>query len=150
MGEAAVFETLAGVIQMSVFNALNTAIYGKLSAGTALTGLLGGTAIYYQQAPDKAAVPYVVWSYQSGGYENLTPREMWSGLAWVRVYAATPALAGSVDIQIHALLHEKALTVTGWTNFWLVREADFENVETLPNDVKVHMAGGMYRIRLSE
>lgn len=135
---------------MSVFNVLNTAMYSQLSGGTALTGLLGGTAIYYQQAPDNANLPYVVWSYQSAGYENLTPREMWSGLLWVRGYAATPALAGSVDTQIHALLHEKALTVTGWTNFWLVREGDFENVETLPNGKKVHMAGGMYRIRLSD
>ena len=47
---------------MSVFNALNAGIYTTLAAGTALTGALGGTAIYYQQAPEAAALPYVVFS----------------------------------------------------------------------------------------
>ena len=52
---------------MSAYNALNTGIYSTLSGGTALTTALGGTAIYYQQAPDEAALPYVVWELPGRG-----------------------------------------------------------------------------------
>lgn len=134
---------------MSVFNALNTAIYSTLSGGTALTNLLGGTAIYYQQAPDNRSAPYVIYNLQGGGYENIEPRDMWNGVYFVRGFSPNAATAGSIDAQAHALLHKKALSVAGWTNFWLVRESDMALVENMPNGSKLYMAGGMYRIRLS-
>ena len=56
----------------SPYNALNTALYTKLSGGTALTGALGGTCIYHGVAPEGAALPYVVWSYAAGGADNFT------------------------------------------------------------------------------
>jgi hypothetical protein len=134
---------------MSVFNVLNAAIYTTLSGGTALTNLLGGTLVYYQQAPDGKAPPYLIYNFQGGGYEAITPRDMWNGIYFVRGFSPNAATAGSIDAQAHALLHKKALSVAGWTNFWLVREQDMALVENLPNGKKLYMAGGMYRVRLS-
>jgi hypothetical protein len=134
---------------MSVFNALNAAIYTKLSGGTALTGLLGGTFIYYQQAPDGRAAPYLIFNFQGGGYENLTSHDTWNGIYFARGFSPNAATAGSIDAAAHALLHRVPLSVAGWTNFWLVREQDLALVENLPNGKKIYMSGGMYRIRLS-
>lgn len=139
---------------MSIFNALNTSIYSALSGSTALTSLLAGgtagTAIFYLQAPDSKPLPYVVWSYQGGGPLNLAPSDLRDELLFVRAYAASPGLAGSIDAQLSTLLHRKKLTVTGWTNFWTAREGDLALVENQPNQTQVFMAGAIYRIRLTD
>ena len=134
---------------MSAFNALNTGILSTLSGGTALIGALGGTAIYYQQAPDGAALPYVVWNYQGGGDENITQSRMKNLLVYVRGYAASPALAGTIDAYCDALLHNKTISVTGWSNFWTAREEDISLVENLPDNTRIYSEGGIYRIRLT-
>jgi hypothetical protein len=134
---------------MSITNALNTGILSTLSGGTALTGALGGTAIYYQQAPDGAALPYVVWNYQGGGDENITQSRMKNLLVYVRGYAASPALAGTIDAYCDALLHNKTISVTGWSNFWTAREEDISLVENLPDNTRIYSEGGIYRIRLT-
>ena len=134
---------------MSITNALNTGILSTLSGGTALTGALGGTAIYYQQAPDKAALPYVVWNYQGGGDDNLTQSRMKNLLVYVRGYADSPALAGTIDAYCDELLHGKTITVTGWSNFWTAREEDISLVENLPDNTRIYSEGGIYRIRLT-
>lgn len=135
---------------MSIFNALNTAIYSKLSAGTALVAALGGTAIYYQQAPDGAALPYVVWSHVTGGPLNTNPSDMRYEMTFVRAYAANPTQAGSVDALLSGLLHKQALSITGYTNYWTVREMDQAMVENPQNDRPVYMAGAFYRIKLDD
>ena len=134
---------------MSAFTALNTGMYTKLSGGTALTTLLGGTAVYYLHAPEGASLPYVVWNYQGGGDENITPSRMKNLMVFVRGYATTPALAGSIDTQIDALLHKQTLSVSGWTNFWTHREEDLALVEYEPTGNNIYMTGGMYRVRLT-
>lgn len=137
-------------IQMSVLNALNAAIYSQLNAATALTSLLAGTtAIYYQQAPDEAAYDYVVFSHPAGGPENIYSGDLRDQLVFVRGYSNTgPAAAGSIDAQISASLHGGSINVSGYTNFWLVREQDFSLVEAPPRGERVYMAGANYRIRL--
>jgi len=133
-------------------NEINTAIYSKLSAGTALTALLAGTtSIYHLQAPDNATLPYVVFSHAAGGDENQTPIRRKNNLVFVRGYSNVSALAaGSIDAQVDALLHAGTLTVTGWNNFWLCREQDLENIDNLPSGEKVWMAGGYYRLRIGK
>lgn len=133
---------------MSVLNVTNAAIYSKLSANSTLTTLLGGTAIYYQQAPDNQALPFVVFSLQAGGPENINPSDLRNQLYFVRGYAATPALAGSIDAQCSTSLHKATLTVSGYTNFWTVRENDFAMPINEPNGARSNMAGAYYRIRL--
>lgn len=136
---------------MSIFNALNTALYSRLTGATAVTSLLSGTAaVYFDQAPDDAVLPYVVFSYQASGDENQAPQHrIKSMLVWARAYTqAGAAAAGTIDAAIDAQLHHNALTVTGWTNFWLAREQDVFTVELDPPNVKTYVAGGMYRVRV--
>lgn len=127
-------------------NALNTAIYSKLSGGTALTALVS-LRLYHMQAPLDAAYPYVVWNTQGGGDENVSPHRTKNLVLNVRAYSdVTAAAAGSVDAQIDALLHNQSLSVTGWSSIWLAREQDIETVENPPDNVAVYMQGGLYRV----
>ena len=135
---------------MSVYNALNTAIYNQLSAGTALISALGGTALYYLQAPDNASQPFVVWSFQSGGDENLTANRTKNNILLVRSFARSAAQAGTIDALVDERLHLQTLSVSGWTNFWTARETDISLIENLPNVEKSYMAGGLYRVRLDK
>ena len=132
---------------MSVLNALSAAIYSKLSGGAALTTLLGGAYIYHLQAPTDAALPYVVFSLQAGGPENITPSDMHNDVYFIRAYAASALVAGNIDAAISTLM-QTVLTVTGYTNYALTREQDFALVENPPNKQPVFMAGAFYRIRL--
>ena len=131
-------------------NALNTAIYSKLTGGTALKALLASSSsVYYEQAPGGASFPYVVFSIQGGGDLNLCPSRMKDMLYFVRGYSKTsPAAAGSIDAQIGALLHDKTLTVTGWSNYRTQRETDIENVEVTTADEDIYMSGGVYRVSI--
>jgi len=132
------------------FGIMGTALYSKLAGGTALIAALGGTAIYAEQAPDGQSLPYVVFSHVGGGPENITPREMYSDQWNVRAYAATRAQANALDGHLSGLLHKGGLSVTGYTTFWMVRETSVSLVENPPNGAHVYMAGGLYRVRLSE
>jgi len=132
------------------FGAMGTALYSKLAAGTALIGALGGTAIYGDQAPDGSALPYIVFSHSAGAPDNITPRDMRSGVWFVRAYSATKAQAAQIDGLVDDLLHEGSLSVSGWTTFWIAREEDISLIENPPNGKRIHMTGGMYRIRLSK
>lgn len=131
-------------------NDINKTIYDTLKAGTALTALLAGTtSIYHLQAPDNAALDYVVYSLQAGGDENQTPKRRKNYLMSIRAYSATSAAkAGSIDTQVDTLLHGKTLSVSGYACFWCNREVDIELVENLPSGEKVWMQGGFYRVRL--
>ena len=127
-------------------SALNTAIYSLL-AGTVTAA---GSAVFFNQAEDNQALPYIVFDYTGDLDENLTPSRMRNALLFVRAYAATPAQAGAIDAQIDALLHLQTITVSGWTNFWAARENSFSLVETDQAGRKTHMAGAEYRIRLTK
>ena len=136
---------------MSAYNALNAAVYSRLSADAALGSLLGGTVgkVFYQQAPDNYAYPYVVFDWQAGGDENLTPSRMKNMVMHVRGYNTTgAALAGTIDARLDTLLHNYTFTVVGWTNFQTMREEDISIVENPPDGEKVFHAGGLYRVRL--
>lgn len=133
---------------MSVFNALNAAIYSRLSGGTALINLLGGTAIYYDLAPEKASLPFVVFSHQGGGPENTNPSDMRSQLVFVRAYSRISTQAGSIDAACSTLLHGKALSVSGYTNYWTVRETDITLYESPPDGNHVYCCGALYRVNL--
>ena len=131
-------------------NVLNAAIYSKLQSTSAITNLLAGTvSIYHMQAPENAEYPYIVYSQQAGGDENLSQHRVKNTVRFIRAYATGSqgaALAGSIDAQVDAALHLSPLTVSGWTNLWLARETDLEGVENTPSGQQVHMAGGFYRL----
>lgn len=126
---------------------LNTAIYNRLNGATAVTSLLAGTtSVYALQAPEGAALPYIVWNVQGGGDTNDTSNRLKNLVIFIRAYATTNARAGSIDAAIDTALHFVPFTgVTGWTNIWLARETDLETVENPPTGSQVFMNGGLYR-----
>jgi hypothetical protein len=125
---------------------LNTALYSKLG-GTATSA---GSAVFYLQAPDNQALPFIVFDYAGDRDENLDANRTKDALLSIRAYAATPGAAGTIDGQIDTLLHLAPLTVTGWTNFWIARENAYSLVETDPSGRKTYMSGADYRIRLDK
>lgn len=131
-------------------NELETAIYEKLTGGTALTALLAGTAsVYNEIAPRGAAAPYVIFGLQAGGDENMIPVRYKNYLYRIKAVSETSMKnAGQIDAQIDALMHDTTLTVSGWQNFWCMRESDFRYVETTSEGRNIWHAGGVYRIRL--
>ncbi len=131
-------------------NAIDTALFSTLSGGTALTSLLASnTSIYHIRAPNVATFPYVVFSLQGGGKENLTPSDMGNYVYFIRAYSATSAKsAGAIHDEIVKLLHNKTLTVTGYVNFSTSLEGEQELSEEEPNATPIYMSGGLYRIRI--
>jgi hypothetical protein len=124
--------------------ALNTAIYSQLS-GTFTTA---GTKVYYLQAPDNTALPYIVFDYVSDLDENITANRTKNCSMFVRAYGSTAAQAGTIDAQIDSRLHANTLSVTGYTNFWTRREDAFSLTEIDTSGRRTYMAGADYRIRL--
>lgn len=131
-------------------SALNTAIFGRLGGGTALVTALGGTFIYYGNAPDGKALPYVVWDYTARNDENTHSSRTQNILAYVRAYASTPVQASAIDEQIDTLLHDQPLTITGVTsNFWIRRETGFDPPpEVDQSGRRIYACGAEYRIRI--
>ena len=133
-------------------NIMDTAIYSKLQSSSGLTSLLSGTAsIYSVQAPENAALPYVVFSIQGGGDENMDKHRTKNLVYFIRAYSKVGlAQAGSIDAAVDAALHLQTLSPSGWANFWTAREEDLSAVENPPNAQQIHMVGGMYRIRIEK
>lgn len=128
-------------------NVLDTALYSRLQ-GTAITSLLAGTtSIYKNQAVEGATLPYIVFNKQSGSPVNLDQNRVDNLLYYIRAYSGNSAgQAGSIDARIDAALHLVPLTVSGWTNIWLAREASIEQASTEPSGKVIHSAGALYRI----
>jgi hypothetical protein len=139
-----------------MINELKSAIYSRLNTA-AITNLLAGTtstfpsAIYHGQAEEGAPLPYLVYSLQGGGDENLSQNRTKNLVVFVRAYSGSSAAqAGSIDAQVDTALHLVPLTVSGWTDFWLARETDLETVQLEPSGRRIWMEGGMFRIRLDK
>lgn len=132
------------------FNLIGSALFSKLSAGTALTTLLGGTFIYNTNAENEKALPYVVYSLQAGGPDNITPSDSRDLLYYVRAYSNDNSQAGSIDAAVSALLHNQVLTVSGYTNYGLMRETDIQTDELSAAGVRTYCAGAFYRILIDQ
>ena len=128
-------------------NAIDAALYTKLAGGTALTNLLGGTAIYQYLAPEGVSPPYVIYQRQSQ-----VPINVLSGVAienavyMVKGVTEGPSavLAGSVAGAIDTLLQDQTLgTVT--PTLHLRRESSIDYVEA-DSGVRYAHRGATYRI----
>ena len=133
-------------------NDLERALRATLTGGTALTALLAGTAsVYNGVVPMGQAFPAIVYSHQGGGDINESPHRSRNLLYTVKaISAVSMTQAGNIDAAADALLHGKALTVSGWTNYWLMRESDLRLVETTPEGGSYFTSGGVYRIRIAQ
>ena len=96
-------------------NALETALLGTLTGGTALTALLAGgsASVYNGQPPREGVLPWVQFSLASGIEENITPADTQRYVYLVKGVASSLNTAGLIAEQIHTLLHGTNLTVSG-------------------------------------
>jgi hypothetical protein len=127
---------------VSIQGALNTAIYTAIG-GTVTTA---GTAVFFEKAPDKYPMPYVVWDYVNEADVNDTSHRLKNCVIFARAYASKPDTANGIDAQIDNALHRKTLTITGWNNIQTQRENGMSTVETDSAGVKTYMCGADYRI----
>lgn len=131
-----------------ILDKTSAALYTTLSGGTALTALLAGTSsIYDTQAPDNATLPYVVFSHQGGGPENIDANALEQNIWYVRAYG-TASMKTTTEIfeQADALLNRVNISITGFNTLWCARESNIKLVENTPSG-KVWSAGALYRIR---
>lgn len=136
---------------MSVFNALGSAVYSKLTGSTALTSLLAGTtSIYNVMPPYEAAYDYVVFNMQGAAEPNDTQHRVKDITLQVRAYSTALNRAGSIDYQADALLHNGLLSITGWTQIFLARSADIELVEYDESDRPIYTRGGLYDLKIEK
>jgi hypothetical protein len=135
----------------SPFVDLNTAIQSKLTGSTALTTVLGGTAIYHLQAPKNVSYPYVIWSYQMSGPENINPSPLHTSVIFIRCYDTNAARAGTIDGLIDTAITSGTLTLSNsWANYWTAREEDFFIIDNPPSEAPIYMAGAFYKINLDK
>ena len=133
---------------MSIQPALNATLYSALT-GAAITN--AGSAVYFIQAPDGRALPYIIFDYVNEGDDNDNPHRAKNCVVFIRAYAESPSVAGTIDGQIDAALHNKVLSVTGgYTNFQTRRENGMSNVEVNAAGKKIFMSGADYRIRAAK
>ena len=97
-------------------------------------------------------MPYIIFNKMGGGPDNMTPSDSRSYLYFVRAYSAVSAAhAGTIDAQAMLLLHKKTLSVSGYTNYWTVRESDApQTVDNLPSGERAYQSGGFYRIKIDQ
>jgi len=133
-------------------NAVETALYTALNGEAAITALLASaTSIFNQLAPQGSSYDMVVFAQASGVEENETPTRSRDLVYMIKGVSDTGFLAaGGIDTQIDTLLHDSALTVTGYTNFWLARESDLRFLETTAEGENYYHAGALYRFRITQ
>ena len=140
--------------------AIDTGLYSALTAdlGTAMgtvTGSLrnlGASVAYNAIAPQGAALPYVVFSQQSGiGEWTFEDRAWKSTLYLVKAVGQghSKAAPSAMSDRFDTLLNDKPLTLTGWDCKRIRREQDVEYVE-VSEGVIYHHIGGLYRIDVQE
>lgn len=131
---------------MGVRGAIRTALYGKLttSGGTALWG----TRVYYKQAPQSAATPYVVFDHISGGDANMAPSRIVDTFFQAICYTHDAATARTGGEYIEAALQDASLTVTGYTAMGCSQNDFISTAQTIEG-VQWWGEGGEYRIRVN-
>lgn len=132
-------------------NDLETAIYAKLVATSALTALVS-TRIFNTTIPRGAALPACIFSMQSGLEENLTQRRSQRDIYLVKGVARSRLVAGQISDAALAALRDVELTVTGWGWFWTAPLNMVSFAEPDPAQVSemIYHSGWEYVIRLAK
>lgn len=130
-------------------NALKTGLYNKLTGDATLMGLLASaTGVYDKQAPQGAALPYVIFQKQTG-----VPKYTMAGLAYddsfflVKAVTDSPSAqsAGVIAERIDTVLQDATLSLSTGSLMVLRRQQDVEYAETTDGRTYQHV-GAMYLI----
>lgn len=126
---------------------LETALSTKIKGISALITELGGTFIYNTLAPQTAPSKYALYRWQAGGDVNDTPVRSVDVLYGIYGIATTKAEAVTISGLIDGSIHHSTLSMSGWNNYWMVREQDIQLAETDEAGNTRWQVGGLYRIR---
>jgi len=130
-------------------NEIEAGLYSALAADTAIVAALGdATAIYNQLAPQEISPPYIVFGPGFGGKENVNPSDLRAYVYPVKAVATGSKAAGTLSGLILTCLHEKTLTVSGFTNFHTQVEGQIQFAEVGRDGRPIFHSGYDVRIRL--
>lgn len=133
---------------------IRRAIYGKLSADTTLTGMLGTPAtgytksLYYQQAPAGAGYPYVIFNKQAGTPRYAISARLYDNEVWLIkgvVRSDTADVVDAIASRLDVLLTDASLSISGKTQLYLRRESDVDYPETT-DGVTYRHSGAYFRL----
>ncbi len=131
------------------------ALYGRLAGDTTLNGMLAAPpsgyskSIFYQQAPEGAGFPFVIFSKQSGvptetfGNPDALDTDTW--LVKAVDQATTADDAEAITARVQVLLNDATLSISGSTLLYLRRQSDVDYSEVDKGVQYVH-AGSLYRL----
>ena len=131
-------------------NIIEAGLYSALAADTALVAELGATAIYNRHAPQGTSMPLVIFNHAGGGHENINPSGLQNHVYLVKAVASGSKAAGTLDALVLSALHGKALTVSGYTNFYMAAEQEVQLTETARDGTFIYHTGHTYRIRIDD
>lgn len=126
-------------------------IYSKLTGTTAINNAVSGR-IYYQQAPAKAAFPYIIFDKQAGTRTrafqapNAFNKQVWLIKAVDR--NTTADTADTIANLIDTTFNGGTITVTGWTVADLAHLSDVSYPEP-DGDQMFHHSGATYTVTLT-
>jgi hypothetical protein len=130
-------------------NQLESAIYSILKGGTALTTLLGGTAIYLGQPPRDVALPWVTVQMVAGIEDNRTRVRTTNYTYLIKGVAPSLLAAGSIASAIDDLVHDqRGYALAGGTAFWSTRQLVVRYQEIDPAGHVIGHSGGEYSFRV--
>jgi len=135
------------------YPAVDAALYTILNNDATLTTYIGAK-VYANQAPEGAALPYLVFYQALGGSENVCPRDTINQVYRVETrrgeaQPSTVATALQIHAQVKAVLHNKTLTISGWTNY-LMRVEREQKFTEMYHSSNIHRFVWDVRIRASE
>jgi hypothetical protein len=132
---------------MSFSTTLDTALYQRLTTTSGTT--LWHTRVYAHQAPQGAALPYVIFKPTAGGDLNLSPSRLVECRYEIECIADTLAEARQGTDYLDTALHEQPLTVSGWNHLGTTGLGLVSRVDNLDGR-QYWRRGGSFRIRLSK
>lgn len=140
--------------------AVRKALYNKLSGDGTLNGYLGGTAngyyraIYFEQAPQGAGFPCVIFSRSSGvpvfqTFGTTAPAFETDTEVWMFKAVDQSTMAGTAELisaRMTELLHGAPPTITaGSAILYVRRESDIQYSEVTDGSI-YHHVGSLYRV----
>lgn len=117
--------------------ALRTAIYSKFTAATtsALYTALGGTRLYYSEAPETPTYPYCVFFIPTEIPDWTFDLDFEESLVQFDYYAETATACDTGIEAIKALFDFSTLTISGQTFLRMHREMTFRPDKVQPENI---------------
>jgi len=132
-------------------NQVFQSLYGTLTASTALTSLLSGTAaVYDTQPPQSAHYPFLVMDQQGWSIETIDANEREDAYITIKAISMTSlGQAGTIDAAVRVLLNNGSASISGHTTLWQKATEQIRYVETDAAGRSFYHVGHVYRLRFT-